>query len=88
MLHSVPIALAAASLFGAAPLPADALGPPADVLGSRQARLAKPLKRTAGPLPRLAASSLDFVLRLYLYLGLICVVLKMRAQDRIEGRKP
>jgi hypothetical protein len=83
MLHHVAIDLAASSLFGAAQ-------PPAGALASGQAvdypRPAKPLKRTSDPMPRLAAASLDFVLRLLLYWGMAYVLHKIRVQDDIDGR--
>ena len=85
MLHDVPITLAAASLFRAAPLPA---GVPGATRAVDFSRLAKPLKRRADPLPPLASAFLDFVLRLYLRLYLYFVVRSMHVQDRIEGREP
>jgi hypothetical protein len=75
MLHSIPVALATASLLGTAP-------PPADALASRRAidlpRLANQLDRTPGVLPRLTTASFDFILRLFLYWGMSLLLRKQR----------
>jgi hypothetical protein len=78
MLYHVAIDLAASGLFGAASIPAgtSVSGPAVDC-----PRLATPFKRTSHLMPRLAATSLDFVLRLLLYWGAAHVFRKVRAQD-------
>jgi hypothetical protein len=83
MLHHIAIDLAASSLFGAAQLRA---GASASGQAVDSPRLTKPLKRTSDPMPRLAAASLDFVLRLFLYWGMAYILHKIRAQDHIDGR--
>jgi hypothetical protein len=83
MLHHIAIDLAASSLFGAAQLRA---GASASGQAVDSPRLTKPLKRTSDPMPRLAAASLDFVLRLFLCWGMAYILHKIRAQDHIDGR--
>jgi hypothetical protein len=73
MLHSIPVALATASLPVPAPPPADA------VRTIDLARLAKPLNRTPGLLPHMTAASLNFVLRLFLYWGMALLLRKLLA---------
>jgi hypothetical protein len=85
MLRNIPIVLAAASRFGAAPLPADSRF-------ARQAvdfpRLSKPLKRTSDLVPRLVSSSFDFALRLFLYWGMTHVLRKMqRNREMVQQPK-
>jgi hypothetical protein len=81
MLLYIPGALAAASMFGAAPLRSDTEDRrrAVDLPG-----MGKPLNATSPPLPRLATSTFDFALRLLLYWGMTYALRKMRAQDHIE----
>jgi hypothetical protein len=77
-LYHVAIDLAASGLFGTASLPAG-MSVSGSAVGSP--RPATSFKRTPGLMPRLAATSLDFVLRLLLYWGAAHVFRKVRAQD-------
>ena len=71
MLPDIPVAFAAVSLFGSAPLPADTVAARGAVDFSRPAT---PLHRTSSLLPRLAVASLDLVLRLFLYWEMILIL--------------
>jgi hypothetical protein len=79
MLHSIPVALAAASLLVPAPPPVDAVRP-IDL-----PRLAKPLNRTPGLLPGMTAVSLNFVLRLLLYWGMTLLLRNLAAAAAAEA---
>lgn len=75
MLHSIPAALATASLLGAAP-------PPEDALASRRAignsKAGEAVRLDTWPLPRLKAASFDFILRLFLYWGVSLLLRQQR----------
>jgi hypothetical protein len=79
MLHSVPVALATASLLVPAPPPVEAARP-IDL-----PRLAKPLNRTPGLLPGMTAVSLNLVLRLLLYWGVTLLLRNLAAAAAAEA---